>query len=128
MPTTFNRSTSTETSSSREGMEKDCSICMEMVSFSPAINCLVTECGHTFHTSCLLNNVLRNRSNGFGCPYCRRYLVDERAAHTERRRFNEDEAFYEEVRQFARELGELRRENQNGNHGENDAIESDGTM
>jgi len=54
------------------GIEKDCPICMEVV--SPEINSLITECGHTFHTSCLLNNVLHN---GFGCPYCRRALVEE---------------------------------------------------
>lgn len=62
---------------------KDCPICMEMVEISPPVNCLVTECGHTFHTSCFLNNVLHN---GFGCPYCRRMLVDEEQANEVRRR------------------------------------------
>lgn len=57
--------------SGNESVEKDCPICMEVVDLS--VNCLVTECGHTFHTSCFLNNVLHN---GFGCPYCRRVLVD----------------------------------------------------
>jgi hypothetical protein len=39
-------------------------------------NCTTTECGHCFHTGCLLQNVLRN---GFGCPYCREQMVDEPA-------------------------------------------------
>lgn len=52
--------------------QKECPICMEVV--FPQINCLVTECGHTFHTSCLLNNIIHNK---FGCPYCRRELLDD---------------------------------------------------
>lgn len=90
-------------------VEKDCPICMEVVELS--VNCLVTECGHTFHTSCFLNNVLHN---GFGCPYCRRVLVDDvgrdevadmRRREIERRRNEEqgdeeddilNQGFYEE--------------------------------
>lgn len=33
-----------------------------------------TECGHCFHTSCLMTNVVHN---GFGCPYCREKMVEE---------------------------------------------------
>jgi hypothetical protein len=36
-------------------------------------NSVVTECGHCFHTSCLLKNVAHN---GFGCPYCRSVLAE----------------------------------------------------
>jgi len=36
-------------------------------------NCVVTECGHCFHTSCLMKNAAHN---GFGCPYCRAVLAD----------------------------------------------------
>lgn len=53
-------------------LQKECPICMEIV--SPKINCLITECGHTFHTSCLLNNIIHNK---LGCPYCRKELLDE---------------------------------------------------
>jgi hypothetical protein len=38
------------------------------------INCVTTECGHQFHTSCLMRNVAHN---GFGCPYCRNVMADE---------------------------------------------------
>jgi len=39
-------------------------------------NCVVTECGHSFHTSCLMTNVAHN---GFGCPYCRTEMAEEQA-------------------------------------------------
>ena len=52
----------------------ECPICMEDV-FSGK-NCVVTECGHSFHTSCLMTNVAHN---GFGCPYCRTEMAEEQA-------------------------------------------------
>jgi len=44
----------------------DCPICMEPVEASK--NCVTTECGHTFHSNCLMTSVAHN---GFRCPYCR---------------------------------------------------------
>jgi hypothetical protein len=35
-------------------------------------NRVVTECGHVFHCSCLMQNAAHN---GFGCPYCRAVLA-----------------------------------------------------
>lgn len=92
-------------SSEGRDLEKDCPICMEVIEFASSLNYLVTQCGHAFHTSCLLNNVLHN---GFGCPCCRRTLVDftredvsevrrreiERQMAEERDVFNQ--TFYEE--------------------------------
>lgn len=49
---------------------KECPICMDEIVEN--INCVITECGHGFHTNCLLTNVSRN---GFGCPYCRNELA-----------------------------------------------------
>lgn len=49
---------------------KECSICLDEV--SSLLNKIVTECGHIFHTACLLKNV---SINGFNCPYCRNELV-----------------------------------------------------
>jgi len=46
-------------------MQSNCSICLEDIG---STNCIVTECGHTFHSKCLMQNVA---FNGFGCPYCR---------------------------------------------------------
>ena len=49
---------------------KECPICMDDIM---GINSVVTECGHCFHTSCLMKNVAHN---GFGCPYCRSVLAE----------------------------------------------------
>ena len=51
---------------------EECPICME--SFSSCNNKTMTECGHCFHTSCLMKNAAHN---GFGCPYCRKVLADK---------------------------------------------------
>ena len=37
-------------------------------------NCVTTECGHCFHTNCLMQNVAHN---GFGCPYCRAAMAEK---------------------------------------------------
>uniref|UniRef100_A0A6C0IHK2 RING-type domain-containing protein n=1 Tax=viral metagenome TaxID=1070528 RepID=A0A6C0IHK2_9ZZZZ len=49
----------------------ECSICMEIIDIS--INICTTECGHCFHSSCLIKNISHN---GFGCPYCRKVLAE----------------------------------------------------
>jgi len=50
----------------------ECPICME--EFQCATNKVITECGHTFHTNCLMKSVAHN---GFGCPYCRTKMAEE---------------------------------------------------
>ena len=50
----------------------DCPICMEVIETTK--NIVVTECGHTFHCSCLMTNVAHN---GFSCPYCRTVMAEE---------------------------------------------------
>lgn len=52
--------------------QSDCPICMDELPVVGGSNRVVTECGHVFHTSCLLTNVSHN---GFGCPYCRASLA-----------------------------------------------------
>lgn len=49
----------------------DCPICMD--TFEGTCNKVVTECGHAFHCSCLMQNIAHN---GFGCPYCRVKMAD----------------------------------------------------
>lgn len=49
----------------------ECPICMENIDVSK--NCVTTECGHQFHTSCLMKNVA---FNGFECPYCRSVMAE----------------------------------------------------
>lgn len=52
--------------------DNSCPICMEMVVRD--INCVVTECKHCFHSSCLMRHI---SYNGFSCPYCRKCLAEE---------------------------------------------------
>ena len=47
-------------------MTCECPICLDAIIGSN--NKTITDCGHKFHTSCLMQNV---SLNGFGCPYCR---------------------------------------------------------
>ena len=58
--------------SSLEQLCVDCPICLELLP-SNTKNRVVTECGHVFHTSCLMTNVMHN---GFVCPYCRALLAN----------------------------------------------------
>jgi len=51
----------------------ECPICMDDIE-ACNINCVTTECGHQFHTSCLMRNIAHN---GFGCPYCRSVMAEE---------------------------------------------------
>ncbi len=50
----------------------ECPICMDQIEGNR--NKVVTECGHCFHTSCLMKNVAHN---GFSCPYCRDAMAEE---------------------------------------------------
>lgn len=60
------------TSTSAEETISECPICFD--SISSTSNNTITECGHRFHTNCLMKNVLHN---GFGCPYCRTAMCEE---------------------------------------------------
>jgi hypothetical protein len=57
-----------------ENVVIDCPICMDTIEGEK--NKVITECGHCFHTSCLMKNVAHN---GFGCPYCRDVMAEEPA-------------------------------------------------
>lgn len=50
----------------------ECPICMDCIDTKK--NCVTTECGHCFHTNCLMTSVAHN---GFGCPYCRSVMAEE---------------------------------------------------
>ena len=55
-----------------EQNQVDCPICMDCIVGDK--NKVITECGHCFHTKCLMTNVAHN---GFACPNCRKMMVDE---------------------------------------------------
>ena len=52
-------------------MKMECPICFDQIT---NVNCVTTECGHHFHTSCLMKNTAMN---GYGCPYCRTVMAEE---------------------------------------------------
>jgi hypothetical protein len=53
-------------------ISQECPICMDTI--EGLCNRVVTECGHAFHCSCLMQNTAHN---GFGCPYCRTKMAEE---------------------------------------------------
>lgn len=64
----------------------ECPICMDSIEISK--NCVTTECGHCFHTNCLMKSVTHN---GFGCPYCRTVMAEEPEDEDEDEDDEEDE-------------------------------------
>ena len=56
----------------------DCPICYELIPHH--INCVTTECGHSFHTTCLMKHTVYN---GYDCPCCRTLLAAQpKGTHT----------------------------------------------
>jgi hypothetical protein len=64
----------------------NCPICLDVIEVNR--NCVTTECGHCFHTNCLMQNVAHN---GFDCPYCRSVMADIPEEDTEYTDYDEDE-------------------------------------
>jgi hypothetical protein len=58
----------------------ECAICISSIGDK---NKVVTDCGHTFHASCLMQHI---SYNGYGCPCCRTMMVSENNTTT----FNTD--------------------------------------
>lgn len=52
----------------------ECPICLFEIDNNNNNNKVTTECGHTFHCRCLMQNIAHN---GFTCPLCRSIMVDE---------------------------------------------------
>ena len=72
----------------------DCPICFEVIGDK---NCVVTECGHSFHTKCLMQNVA---FNGFGCPYCREAMATEVEEEEEEEEEEDDDHALRGMRMF----------------------------
>ena len=64
----------------------ECPICYDDIDEKK--NCVTTECGHTFHCSCLMKN---SAVNGFGCPMCRSVMAEEPANDDD----DEEDSYYE---------------------------------
>lgn len=83
---TTTSTTSTEICTANNG---DCPICMDVIEENK--NCVTTECGHRFHTSCLMTNVVHN---GFGCPYCRTTMAKHSHSHSHPERMTAEPNYY----------------------------------
>ena len=59
-------------SANNQVIATECPICMDTI--EGLCNRVVTECGHAFHCSCLMQNAAHN---GFGCPYCRTTMAEQ---------------------------------------------------
>ena len=94
----------------------ECPICMEPIDMNK--NCLTTECGHCFHTSCLMTSVAHN---GFGCPYCRTKMAEE--VVDEDSEYDDEEEIYEQYDDYV--LRGLRFFNNNLNGEEHDQEDLD---
>ena len=70
-----------------------CPICLNDIILGEYKNLVITECGHTFHCSCLMTNISHN---GFDCPYCRAEMVEDHC-HCLNDGFVDDETFEEEL-------------------------------
>lgn len=64
----------------------DCPICMDVIEGNN--NRVTTECGHCFHTNCLMTSVAHN---GFGCPYCRTKMAEEQERNDEESEYSDYE-------------------------------------
>jgi hypothetical protein len=91
----------------------ECPICMDPIETQR--NCVTTECGHCFHTNCLMTSVAHN---GFGCPYCRTKMAEEVA--DEDSEYDDEEEDYEDELYSDYALRGLRFFNNNINGDEND--------
>jgi hypothetical protein len=69
----------------------ECCICMEQIDGMK--NKCVTDCGHTFHTKCLITNVSHN---GFGCPYCRSEMTEKSNVDEDEEDDDDDDFFRDE--------------------------------
>ena len=72
----------------------ECPICMDEI--NPTRNCIITDCNHTFHASCMLKSIVHGN---FDCPCCRFELaespVEEEDEDDEYNEEEDEEAEYE---------------------------------
>ncbi len=96
----------------------ECPICMDPIETQR--NCVTTECGHCFHTNCLMTSVAHN---GFGCPYCRTKMAEEVADEESDYDDESESEEYEQYDEYA--LRGLRLFNNNINGEEHDQEDLD---
>jgi hypothetical protein len=78
----------------------DCPICFDDINATK--NCIITECGHKFHASCLLRSVAHEN---FDCPCCR-FELTERPEESDdgfdEENYDDDDEISDEIMQSMR--------------------------
>ena len=70
----------------------ECPICLEgMVG---QVNSVTTDCGHSFHTSCLMKNTAMN---GYDCPYCRTQMAEAPEEDSDDEESDDEDSDSEEI-------------------------------
>ena len=98
----------------------ECPICMDPIE-STTRNCVSTECGHCFHTNCLMTSVAHN---GFGCPYCRTKMAEE-VADEDSEYDDDEEEIYEQYDDYVLRGLRLFNNNINGEEHDEDDVEEE---
>ena len=70
----------------------ECPICLDDI-IQGTKNTVTTECGHTFHCSCLMCNVSHN---GFSCPYCRTIMAEETSTEDDDSIYSDEYEMFED--------------------------------
>jgi hypothetical protein len=102
---TMTTTTTTEIKTDNTESEKMemCPICMDDLPLPSASNRVTTECGHTFHTSCLMASVAHGK---YSCPCCRAEMAEEPEEDEDSE--DEDEEYLYHLRRRERERQRLR--------------------
>ena len=100
----------------------ECPICMDPIE-STTRNCVSTECGHCFHTNCLMTSVAHN---GFGCPYCRTKMAEEVADEESDYDDESESEEYEQYDDYALRGLRLFNNNLNGEEHDQEDLDDEG--
>ena len=99
----------------------ECPICMDPIETQR--NCVTTECGHCFHTNCLMTSVAHN---GFGCPYCRTKMAEEVAEEESEYDDESESDEYEQYDDYALRGLRLFNNNLNGEEHDQEDLDDEG--
>ena len=69
----------------------ECPICFDDI--NPSNNCIITECNHTFHSSCMLKSIVHGN---FDCPCCRFELAEMPEDEEDVEDYDEEEDYDED--------------------------------
>ena len=84
-------STATAAAPAPAPLMMECPICFDDI--NPSKNCIITECNHTFHSSCMLKSIVHGN---FDCPCCRFELAEMPEDEEDDEDYDEEEDYDED--------------------------------